>query len=71
MRWKITFQVSDEKGHQFLELFDNDNKPLKLTCSKGRSWLKYFGHFNSLCVRATRAIVNHASTGEYQLRFFL
>jgi len=37
MRWKMTFQASDKKGHQFLELLNNDNKPLKLTYSKGRS----------------------------------
>jgi len=33
-------------------------------------WLKYFGHSNLLCVKATRAIVNHVPIGEYQLRFF-
>jgi len=37
---------------------------------KGRPWLKYFGHSNLLCTRATRAIVNHAPIGEYRLRFF-
>ena len=37
---------------------------------KGSFWLKYFGHSNSLCVRATRAIVNHVPIGKYRLRFF-
>ena len=38
--------------------------------SKGGTWLKYFGHSNSLCVRVTIAIVNHALIDEYRLRFF-
>jgi len=67
----MTFQASDEKGHQFLELFNNDNKPLELTYSKDGSWLKYFRHSTLLCVRVTRAIVNHAPIGKYWLRFFL
>jgi len=71
MRWKMTFQVLDKKGHQFLELLNNDNKPLEPTYSKDRSWLKYFGHSTSLCTRVIRAIVNHASIGNYWLRFFL
>ena len=66
----MTFQVLDEKGNHFLELLDNDNKPLEPTYSKGRIWLKYFGHSNSLYARATRAIVNHAPISEYRLRFF-
>jgi len=70
MRWKMTFQASDKKGHQFLELLNDDNKPLEPIYSKGISWLKYFGHSILLCMRATRAIVNHISIGEYQLRFF-
>jgi len=37
----------------------------------GRSWLKYFGHSNSLYARATRTIINYAPIGEYRLRFFL
>jgi len=37
MRWKMTFQASDEKEHQFLELFDNNNKHLEPIYSKGRS----------------------------------
>jgi len=61
----MNFQGSDEKGHQFLELLNDDNKPLELTYSKGGSWLKYFGYFTSLCMRATRAIVNHAPIGKY------
>jgi len=66
----MSLQVLDENDHHFLELLDNNNNSLKLTYSKGGSWLKYFGHSNSLCTRATRAIVNHAPIRKYQLRFF-
>ena len=55
----MTFQALDEKGNHFLKLLDNDNKLLEPTYSKDRTWLKYFGHSNFLCVRATRAIVKH------------
>ena len=61
----MTFQASDLKKHQFLELC-----ALEPLYSKGSTWLKYFGHLISLCTRATRAIVNHASIGKYRLRFF-
>jgi len=32
--WKMTFQASNKKGHHFLDLLDDDNKPLEPTCSK-------------------------------------
>ncbi len=38
--------------------------------AKGRLWLKYFGHSNSLHTKALRAIVNYTPIGEYWLRFF-
>jgi len=63
----MSFQASDEKDHQFLELLDNNNNLLEPTYSKDSSWLKYFGHSN---IKAIRAIVNHTAIGEYQLRFF-
>ena len=65
----MTFQASDLKGHQFLELCDEDNNSLEPLYFKSSTWLKYFGHSNSLCARATRAIVNHTSIGEYRSRF--
>ena len=68
--YKITFQVSDTKGRHFLELLDESSNIIKLTYSKGGSWLKFFGHSNSLCTRALRAIANHAPIEEYYLRFF-
>ena len=42
----------------------------KLIYIKDSAWLKLFRHSNSLYVRATRAINNHALIGEYCLRFF-
>ena len=66
----MIFQASNEKGYHFLDLLDDNNKPLEPTYSKGGMWLKYFGHSNSLCARATRAIVNHTPIGGYHLRFF-
>ena len=68
--WKMTFQALDLKGHHFLDLCNEYNNPFEPTYAKDSSWLKYFGHSNSLCVRATRVIVNHAPIGEYRLRFF-
>ena len=37
--WKITFQASDLKGNNFLELVDSNNKILEPLYSKGRTWL--------------------------------
>jgi len=66
----MTFQALDLKGHHFLDFCNEYNNPLEPIYAKGSSWLKYFGHSNSLCVRATRVIVNHAPIGKYRLRFF-
>jgi len=63
------FQALDNKGRYFLELLNDNLNIIKLTYSKGESWLKYFGHSNLLCARAMQAIVNHVSIGEYWLRF--
>jgi len=68
--WKMTFQASDLKRRNFLELVDSDNISLEPTYYKEGSWLQCFGHSNSLCTRATRAITNHAPIGEYRLKFF-
>ena len=66
----MQFQASDDKGHHFLELLDDDLNPIELSIAKEGPWLKYFGHSNLLCARASRTIVNHAPIGEYCLRFF-
>ena len=68
--WKMFFQVSDNKECHFLELLDDDLKPIEPLTSRGELQLKYFGHSNSLCARAIRATVNHAPIDEYHLRFF-
>ena len=69
--WKMTFQASDHKGNHFLELVDDNHNIIEPTYTKGKLWLKVFGHSNLLCAQATRAITNHAPIGEYRLRFFL
>ena len=58
--WKITFQASDLKGNNFLDLVNGNNKILEPLYCKGRTWLQFFGHSNLLCARVTRAIMNHA-----------
>jgi len=66
-KWKMTFQVSDLKGNNFLDLVDSDDNILEPIYSKGGTWLQHFSHSNTLCARATRAITNHAPIGEYWL----
>jgi len=66
----MTFQASDMKGKHFLNLVNNDDNIIEPSYIKDSSWLKYFGHFNLLYTRASRAITNHAQTSEYRLRFF-
>ena len=66
----MTFQVLDLKGNQFLDLLDDNNNTIELFYIKEGLWLKMFGHSNLLYACATRAITNHAPTGEYILRFF-
>ena len=69
-QWKMTFQASDGKERYFLELVDDNLKDIEPSYTKGGPWLQIFGHSNSLCTRAPRAITNHAPIGEYRLRFF-
>ena len=61
----MTFQASDEKRKQFLDLLDNDFNTIELAYTKGGPWLQDFNHSNLLCAHATRAITNHAPIGEY------
>ena len=68
--WKMTFQASDSKGNQFLNLLNDNFNIIEPFYAKGGPWLQLFGHSNSLCVHAFRAITNHAPIGEYRLRFF-
>ena len=64
-QWKLTFQASDGKGRHFLELVDDDLKDIEPSYTKDSLWLQLFGHSNTLCACATRAITNHALIGEY------
>ena len=68
--WKMTFQASDGKGKQFLDLLDDDLNDIKPSYTRGGPWLQAFGYSNLLCACAVRAITNHAPIGEYRLRFF-
>jgi len=68
--WKMTFQASDGKGNYFLNLLNVNFNFIKLFYAKRGPWLQSFGHSNSLCAHATRAITNHAPISEYRLRFF-
>jgi len=52
--------VSDGRGRQFLNLVDDNLNVIESLYTKGGPWLQFFGHSNSLCARATRAITNHA-----------
>ena len=38
-QWKMSFQVSDLKGRNFLELLDSDQNPIKPSTIKGSPWL--------------------------------
>ena len=38
-KWKMTFQTSDLKGRNFLNLVNSDNNLLEPTYSKGSTWL--------------------------------
>ena len=53
-----------------MDLLDDDLNPIEPSIIKGSSWLLYFGHSNTLCAWASRAITNHALIGEYLLKFF-
>ena len=66
----MTFQASNGKGNQFLDLLDDDFNTIKPSYMKGGPWLQAFGHSNSICAHMMRAITNHAPIREYRLRFF-
>ena len=67
--WKVMFQALDGRGNHFLNLLDDDLNAIESHQVKEGLWLQLFGHSNSLCACATRAITNHAPIGEYRLRF--
>jgi len=55
--WQMTFQTSDLRGNQFLELLDDELHLIVPSYIKGGPWIRHFGHSNLLCARASRAIV--------------
>ena len=67
----MTSQASVLKDNYFLNLLDNDLHNIKLLYIKESLQIKYFGHSNLLCTRATQAITSYAPIGEYCPRFFL
>ena len=66
----MTFQASDSKENQFLNLLDDNFNIIEPFYAKGGPWLQLFGHLNSLCAHVFRAITNHTPIKEYRLRFF-
>jgi len=68
--WQMTFQASDFKGRQFLNLLDNKLLSIEPLYINGCLWIKHFRHSNSLCTRVMRAITNHTPIGKYHLCFF-
>ena len=67
----MTFQASDYKEKNFLDLNNNDNLPTRLTYSKDGAWPKHIRYSNTSYMHTTREITNHASISKYHLRFFL
>jgi len=66
----MTFQVSDGKDCHFLNLLNDNFNEIKPSYAKRGLWLQLFGHLNSLCTWAIKAITNHTPIGKYRLRFF-
>ena len=66
----MTFQASNFKGNHFFKLNNDDYLLIKPVYTKNGRSLKSIGHSNSLYVKVTKLITNHASIGEYCLRFF-
>jgi len=59
-KWQMYFQASDYRGKNFLDLNDDDDKPICLTYSKGGAWLKHVSLSNLLCACITILITNYA-----------
>jgi len=66
----MTFQALEGREKQFLKLHDDSSNNIEPSYIKDNPWLQAFGHSNTLCTCATRAITNHAPIREYGLRFF-
>ena len=68
--WQMTFQASNLKEKQFLNLLDDKINTIELSYTKESLQIKHFRYSNLLYARATRAITNHTFIGEYCLKFF-
>jgi len=66
----MIFQVLDLKDNHFFDLLGDELHTIESLYIQWSLWIRQFSHLNSLCARATRAIMNHAPIGEYHLRFF-
>jgi len=69
-KWQMYFQASNYKRRHFLDLNNDDSQPIYPIYSKDSVWLKHFSLSNFLYAHIIRLIINHASIGEYRLRFF-
>jgi len=68
--WGTTQPTRPTWGRNFLTMNTEKRTEATPTYAKGGMWMSYLGHSISLCARATRAILNHATIGQYRARFF-
>jgi len=68
--WQRSFKDSKKKGQLFLEFKDDNECVIKLTYTKGGSWLLHIGISNSVYTRFTCMMLGHAPIEEYRQRFF-
>ena len=66
----MTFQTSNLKENQYLELLDDSYHTITSTYIKRDFWINQFDYLNFLYAKATRVITNHISIRKYCLRFF-
>ena len=66
----MIFQAFETRDRHFLDFLNDDLHSIESLYTKGDLQVKYFRHSNSLYVRATRAIINHTSIGEYYFYLF-
>ena len=66
----MTFQASNYKGRNILDLNNNKEQDICPTSTKGEAWLKHFGFSNSICTHIMRLVTNHTPRSKYRLRFF-
>jgi len=62
--WQESFVDNPKKGQYFLSFEDKKQQVIKLTYTKGGSWLPFIGFTNLLCARFTRMTTGHAPIGD-------